>query len=193
MKKKGKRGPAIIVPQPRMYLAYGSNLRVKSMKQRCPDARPVGKMLLDNAKLVFRGVADLIYEPGHLAPAGLWEISARDEEKLDQFEGVSSGMYDKFRVKLNSGGSALLYLMRDKGIFPPSAWYAGIIRDGYRNFGLEECFLDEAIRHAYDQKEHSDQTRNRRSRQRLQGYQNRLVKIPEALALERLDKQGSGA
>ena len=37
------------------YVAYGSNLHLKDMKRRCPDACVVGSAILKNTMLVFRG------------------------------------------------------------------------------------------------------------------------------------------
>jgi hypothetical protein len=167
------------------YLSYGSNLHITSMKSRCKDAEPVGSVLLNNVRLVFRGVADLQPERGSLAPAGLWEVSERDIERLDAYEGVSVGLYKKCWVSIGDGEKALIYLMSDTGIFPPSAWYVGVIRNGYRNFKLDMSFLDEAIRHSYDQVLPTEQTAARRKRQRRSGYQHRLVSIPEGLALSK--------
>ncbi len=101
---------------------------------------------------------------------------------------MSVGLYEKYRIKIDTGETALIYLMNDNGIFPPSAWYAGVIRNGYRNFQLEESFLDEAIRHSFDKKEPSEQTVRRRYRQRMT-YQHRLVRVPEVVASQRLEKQ----
>lgn len=37
------------------YLAYGPNLNLVQMRQRCPNARVVGYTYLFGARLVFRG------------------------------------------------------------------------------------------------------------------------------------------
>jgi len=174
----------------RLYIAYGSNLHIKGMQSRCPDAKPIGPLMMGNARLVFRGVADVQVEPDSMCPAGLWEISERDEERLDIYEGVRNGLYQKHWVKLPSRRrKALIYLMPDRGIFPPSAWYANVLRDGYRQFKLDESFLDEAIRHSFDQKAPSEQTRSRRLRQRMTTYQRQLVKLPLSIALEQQDQE----
>ena len=172
----------------KLYIAYGSNLSYSIMKYRCPDAIPLHRLMVKDACLVFRSTADLQYEPGCYAPVGLWEISAEDEERLDIAEGVSRGSYGKYRFKLDSGEKALVYLMHDKGIFPPSAWYVSKIRDGYRNFGLKESFLDEAVSHSWFRKEPTNETKRRRSRQKLTSHQRNLVKMPESLAMKLVDK-----
>ena len=37
------------------YIAYGSNLSVEQMAQRCPDARIVGQAVLEDWELAFHG------------------------------------------------------------------------------------------------------------------------------------------
>lgn len=37
------------------YLAYGSNLNIHKMKERCPNAKAISKVLLNNHRLVYRG------------------------------------------------------------------------------------------------------------------------------------------
>jgi hypothetical protein len=175
------------------YLSYGSNLHISSMRRRCPDAKPLSKMLINNARLVFRGVADLSFERGHLAPLGLWEISAKDEAVLDSYEGVNSGMYSKYDIKVDDvGNTALIYLMNDDGIFPPSAQYAAIIRAGYCDFGLDEAFLDDAICHSYRAVSHSAQTRARRKRQKLSNTHRYLAELPKELKNAAWKAEGEG-
>ena len=38
-----------------LYFAYGSNLDLEQMAQRCPDAEIVGPVRLENYELRFRG------------------------------------------------------------------------------------------------------------------------------------------
>ena len=42
-----------------LYLAYGSNLNKKQMSRRCPNAKPVGSIILKGYKLEFRRVATI--------------------------------------------------------------------------------------------------------------------------------------
>ena len=172
--------------QPRFYLAYGLNLYMAGMRQRCPHARPAGIRLMADAKLVFRGVADIEYHPGGMVPCGLWEISASDEAALDRYEGVAGGLYDKYDIKIGRNRTALVYFMNDRGRFPPSEYYADVIRDGYRDFGLDESYLDAAIAEALGDKKVTVQTITRRARQKATELQRRLVRLPESLALSRL-------
>ena len=179
--------PNVMVRKPRLYLAYGSNLNVRDMRYRCPGAKTKGKVIwLQDARLVFRGVADVEIIPGHLCPAGLWLITPEDERTLDRYEGVGSGMYAKEEVDLGGGKSALIYLMASRGIYPPSEYYYNVLKRGYRDFKIPVKHLDAALEHSFEGKDPCEQTIARRKRQRNSSNQRRLVQIPEAVKLRRL-------
>ena len=76
----------------KFYLAYGSNLNVKQMQFRCPDAKIVGTAEIPNYQLLFKGSKTgsyLTIEPkqGCTVPAAVWSVSERDELALDRYEG----------------------------------------------------------------------------------------------------------
>lgn len=158
----------------KLYLAYGSNLHKAQMQQRCPTAKPLGKLLLRDCRLVFRGVADVEYHAGASAAVGLWRIWPADERALDRYEGVTGGLYSKEYLPVN-GEPALIYLMNQGGIYPPSSYYANVIRTGYENFGLDQRYLNEAITHSLDQKAPTPHTLARRARQRVSNLHQKLV------------------
>jgi AIG2-like family len=171
------------MPRPsKLYLAYGSNLHKASMRRRCPDARALGTLMLQDAKLVFRGVADAIYFPGSVVPVGVWRLFAEDERKLDSYEGINSGFYSKETVELDDGNEAFLYVMNSKGIYPPSQYYVDTLRAGYRDFGLDPAYLEIAIKESYLQKQPDRQTIQRRHRQRKSSHQYKLVSMPAKIA-----------
>lgn len=64
------------------YLAYGSNLSMAQMAQRCPDAVYVGTAELKDYQLLFKGSQSgsyLTVEPkkGSTVPVLVWRISER--------------------------------------------------------------------------------------------------------------------
>lgn len=74
------------------YIAYGSNLNVRQMKQRCPSARIIGTANLDGWQLLFKGSQTGSYltiekKKGSTVPVAVWEITAEDEKALDRYEG----------------------------------------------------------------------------------------------------------
>ena len=109
------------------YLAYGSNLSMAQMAQRCPDAVYVGTAELKDYQLLFKGSQSgsyLTVEPkkGSTVPVLVWRISERDEHYLDRYEGCPSFYYKKMiRVeiqpfigeKVNGGTEAIIYIMHE--------------------------------------------------------------------------------
>lgn len=141
-----------------VYFAYGSNLNVEAMSRRCPDAVPLGKFILRDSRLVFRGVADCIYEEGAKCYGGLWKITPRCEAMLDRYEGYradGSGMYRKEIVPLtglDGETELMLYTMNSTGIMPPSEGYLHTIMEGYEDFGLPLKPLREAVKASWSDK-----------------------------------------
>ena len=82
-----------------IYVAYGSNMNVEQMKRRCPNAKPIGKYILGDYKLEFRGVANIIKCKGKKVPVALWEITEECEKSLDIYEGYPR-LYRKEYVKV---------------------------------------------------------------------------------------------
>lgn len=150
------------------YWAYGSNLSVDQMRRRCPRAEHAGSFTVTGARLVFRGVADVVVEEGSLCPGGLWKITPACERALDQFEGVSSGLYLKkyFKVRRNKHVYKCLFyqMASERGVAPPSESYVDIIVRGYRDFGLDLDYLDIAIQESWSNKRITTAIRDRRAR-----------------------------
>ena len=178
---------------PKLMIAYGSNLNKRAMKVRCPTAKPIGKFMLTGAKLVFRGVADVECSPDGKVPCGLWLINRADEAALDRYEGAPHMYYKEEGIVLKYAGrpqNALIYLMRSDCVYPPSQHYVDTIRKGYKDFGLDESYLDEAIKASFE-KSPDEQTTSRRERQKADKRQRRLVEVPEAVVRRRLAMRGA--
>lgn len=177
----------------RLYGAYGSNLCKRQMRLRCPGARPLGKFMLTSAQLTFRSVADLEFVPDAVTPIGLWSINRDDERVLDRFEGVGAGVYFKSDdVTIEYCGQprkVLIYLMSSEAIFPPSRSYVETIRRGYRDFDIDERYLDEAIARAYEQKNPDEEILARRERQRASDTHRELAPVPASLLIKRMEKR----
>ena len=76
----------------KLYLAYGSNLNLEQMANRCPTAKVVGASQINDHRLLFRGAhagAVATIEPfeGGNVPVLVWEITPTDEAALDRYEG----------------------------------------------------------------------------------------------------------
>ncbi len=114
------------------YFAYGSNLNIRHMQYRCPDAMPIGTFALQDYRLVFRYYADIIPAPGQSVTGGLWEISAEDEKSLDRYEGYPT-FYGKYYQD-----DIMFYRMRDTAmpLELPGAEYLKTVLEGMNDFGL---------------------------------------------------------
>jgi gamma-glutamylcyclotransferase (GGCT)/AIG2-like uncharacterized protein YtfP len=151
-----------------LYFAYGSNLNRKQMARRCPAAKTLGAMKLDDWKLVFRGVADITPSPGHGVQGAVWKLTPECEAALDHYEGVSKGMYRKeyiaiapFDFEGETHEDMLIYVMNSEGIMPPSAFYYGVIKDGYHDFSLPRASLTAALEASHEENKPSHIERNR--------------------------------
>jgi hypothetical protein len=140
-----------------LYFAYGSNLNARHMARRCPDAKPLGKFFLDDALLVFRGVADCI-------------LTADCENTLDRYEGVRSGFYSKEYLDIAGipgEPQLMLYVMNSTGVMPPSLGYLETIKAGYRDFRLPLAPLRAAVQRSWDEK---NKTKAERARYYRTGF-----------------------
>lgn len=151
-----------------LYFAYGSNLSIRRMQNRCPAATPLHKFKLEDSKLVFRGVADCPRVEGSVCYGGLWRITAECEESLDRYEGVHGGFYRKDYIPLNPGefedSHLMLYVMNSTGVFPPAHSYLETIAQGYRDFQLPMADLKEAVAYSHDHRSPSGAELRRHSR-----------------------------
>lgn len=179
--KPPRRSPA--KPAGQLYWAYGSNLSIRQMAQRCPDAEMVGPLVVDDGALVFRGVADVVGRRGSRVAGGLWRITPRCERTLDHYEGVSKRLYMKRYLTIAIDGGepedVLFYQMRThRGVMPPTDAYLRTIADGYADFGLDVARLDQALSEAWQCKELTPTLRDRRRRQRQAGIPSLARAVP---------------
>ena len=143
-----------------IYLAYGSNLNLSQMSQRCPGAKALGSGELPGWRLAFRGAErgyylTLLPAPGESVPVGVWAVTPEDVAKLDEYEGYPEFYYkttlavryrDRFTGE-ESHTQALIYIMRDgygPGL-PTLEYYQGCL-EGSRSFDLDTAPLEEAYR-----------------------------------------------
>ena len=165
-----------------LYFAYGSNLSLEAMAQRCPRAIPLCPFTLDDSRLVFRGVADCIFEPGSKCPGAIWRITPECEARLDTYEGVKGGLYRKEYIPIcddpDGETQMLVYAMNSTGIYPPGKGYLQIIADGYRDFGLPMKALKQAVRESWDRKAPTHAERHRHFRK---GCPELAVGVPKLI------------
>lgn len=133
------------------YIAYGSNLNVKQMLHRCPNAEIFGAGELDDYELLFKGSKTGAYltiekKAGSKVPIGVWEVDATDEKALDRYEGYPSFYYKtdmEVKVRKFSDDSevtikAFVYIMyEDRKMAVPSRAYTSICFEGFDDFDLD--------------------------------------------------------
>ena len=78
-----------------LYAAYGSNLNKAQMQKRCPKSKPYGAIILDEFRLVFKGVADIEKNKRYKIFLGIYKISQECEIALDGYEEFPN-IYKKF-------------------------------------------------------------------------------------------------
>ena len=143
----------------RYYISYGSNLSVEQMAHRCPDAKVVGMAAIQDWKLVFRVHANIEPCEGRVVPVLIWEISGRDENNLDLYEGYPSYYYkqDMAVTMTDLDGknpqeiTAMVYLMNDgHPIRTPMKGYYDTLEEGYTRFGFNTHLLELAFEEAME-------------------------------------------
>ena len=131
----------------KIYLAYGSNLNHKQMRERCPQSKYMGTSLLKGWSLLFKGAATITVDRKSMVPIGLFEITQECEDSLDVYEDFPR-LYDKKVVEIEFNGrklKAMTYVMcADYGTGPPSRKYYNVIYEGYINCNLNSQYLEEA-------------------------------------------------
>ncbi|MFM7355531.1 MAG: gamma-glutamylcyclotransferase family protein, partial [Actinomycetota bacterium] len=102
-----------------LYAAYGSNLDPRQMLLRAPYSPHRGTGWLRGWRLTFGGeeigwegaVATLAEDAGHSVFVSIYDLTATDEVALDQWEGVTTDLYRKIRVRIETlDGSPLCYI-----------------------------------------------------------------------------------
>lgn len=86
----------------RLYFAYGSNMDFDQMEFRCPGAKFLGVATLPHHRLRMdsAGYATVVPDPNSHVQGALWNLDGADESKMDYYEGVESGFYEKAYVSV---------------------------------------------------------------------------------------------
>ena len=135
-----------------LYFAYGSNLDLEQMAQRCPDAEIVGPVRLENYELRFRGsgFATVAPKKGSTVHGLVWKLTPNCEQSLDRYEGYPHFYYKtELELPLAETGkklTAFVYIMHEErklGI--PTSAYIRTCVDGYRQFGFDLKHLRKAM------------------------------------------------
>ena len=151
----------------KLYVAYGSNLNMGQMHDRCPGSEFVGTGVVENHELQFKGSlhgahATIAPMEGSSVPVGVWRIQERDESRLDLYEGYNPKGYcyynkEQIPVKMDDGSSltGMAYIMDPRMDFGnPGKSYYDLVRQGYKDCGLDTNVLDQAVSDSMDLAQH---------------------------------------
>ena len=128
-----------------VYFAYGSNLNLKDMKERCPSGVVIGKGILKDYRLVYRGSENASYlnverKEWESVPIGIWQIDECDLASLDCYEGYPEHYYKKeIAVETDNGTvKGMIYIMNEGyPVHKPEDSYRKTCMEGYRDFGFD--------------------------------------------------------
>ncbi|MGV0852137.1 poly-gamma-glutamate hydrolase family protein [Mycolicibacterium phlei] len=128
------------------YFAYGSNLCVRQMAQRCPDATdPRPATLAGHDWLINqRGVATVEPFDGSLVHGVVWQVSDHDLATLDSAEGVPVRYRRDRMIVQTADGPAPAWVYIDHRVDPgpPRPGYLERIIDGALHHGLPSRWVD---------------------------------------------------
>ncbi len=126
------------------YFAYGANMDVTGMAERCPGAALVGVSRLPGYRFVIAraGYASLEPDPAADVHGVLWLLTPQDIAALDVFEGVEEGLYRKAVFSID-GGPVLVYVPSDRVRGKPLPGYLAGVVAAAREHGLPDDYINE--------------------------------------------------
>lgn len=142
-----------------LYFAYGSNLDLEQMAQRCPDAEIVGPVRLENYELRFRGsgFATVAPKKGSVVYGLVWKLTPNCEQSLDRYEGYPRHYIKEAVTVQTADGSkipVMAYIMAEPMCRQPALPYPRYyraIQQGFEANGLPVESLEEAWNRAIDE------------------------------------------
>ncbi|MCL0091300.1 gamma-glutamylcyclotransferase [Dehalococcoidales bacterium] len=134
------------------YFAYGSNLNLTRMKNRCPHSRPLFKACLHDYELIFginnygksikieSGAATIRQSKGKKVFGAVYKISEGNLRSLDGYEGYPS-LYGRITVevftKKGNPWKTITYIMEEPiEEIEPTPQYLSVIKQGYGDWRI---------------------------------------------------------
>ena len=152
----------LVPPNFSLYFAYGSNLCLAQMTQRCGDgASFLGAAYLKEYRWQInqRGVANIVPAAGERTYGMLYTMTDKAVEQMDAFEGVSQQIYERVAIKVYSVEEdqsepidAFAYM--DKGNTkdsPPREEYIARMNKGIKDAaenGIPQEYIEKVLRKA---------------------------------------------
>ena len=142
------------------YFAYGSSLLRAQMERRLMGNKPVTRAYLKGYRLAFMGnsterkgpVVNLLSDPTHFVPGTLYELNEVMIQYLDRAEACEKGTYKPLEVEVEKDdgskvtATAYQLSVADPPLGKPNLGYSLQVRQGYKEWGLPEEVLEEALK-----------------------------------------------
>ena len=135
-----------------LYAAYGSNLDPQTMAIRAPHSPLRGSGWLNGWRLTFSdqgeagALATLVEDEKHQVYVSLYDVTPGDENVLDEWEGLSTGVSSKIHVRvetLDGGERAWVHVLDAYEGGLPSARYLFRLADAAEAGGAPPDYVAE--------------------------------------------------
>ena len=131
-----------------LYFAYGANMDILAMADRCPRSNSVGVGRLASTRFFISrdGYASIRRERDAFVHGLIWDLAWADIPTLDRFEDLASGLYRKVRRPvLRAGGptQAMIYIGRTDENGPPQPGYLEPIIASAEALGFPKPYIAE--------------------------------------------------
>jgi len=128
-----------------LYFAYGSNMNIEQMNQRCPTAKKYANGIIQGWKMIInsKGVATIIRQNNSVVEGVIWIVFDADIKELDKREGISKNIYKKtyINVKNKHGVDVcIVYIATDQTLGMPRPGYIELIHTGAHDNNLYESY-----------------------------------------------------
>jgi gamma-glutamylcyclotransferase (GGCT)/AIG2-like uncharacterized protein YtfP len=107
----------------------------------------MGKAILPRHQFFInnRGVASVVPSPSHWVEGIVWALTAKDEQRLDRFEGVEDGFYTRawLTVQQDDGQllGALVYVASSTEVGKPRPGYLDRITENAIRRGFSDSYI----------------------------------------------------
>ena len=132
----------------RNYVAYGLNMDISGMGDRCPNSIPIGIGFIKNYNLYFKGCATIEKEEGKEVPVLIWRLNKAGEKRLDKIEGYPN-YYKKEIIEVNFNDkiiNAMVYIMNEEiQEYEFSESYIERLVSYYDNLKIDLKYLEQFI------------------------------------------------
>ena len=140
-----------------IYFAFGSNMNLEQMSERCKNSRFISSGALEKFRFVYDGystrwhgaVGNIVPSNGHRVLGGLFEVTEEDLGALDCYEGYPT-RYQKIELPVTSKDGtemkAIAYFREGEKEGLPSEDYMNAVMQGAVDCGLPEEYIEEFLR-----------------------------------------------